>query len=73
MIDIQVFDMSSHLFHHLFFLGEYSRKLTVLENTVFPKSPLFLFTSTFQGDFYIFSENFQIPIDKPASLCGRDY
>ena len=52
---------------------EYSRKLTVLENTVFPKSPLFLFTSTFQGDFYIFSENFQIPIDKPASLCGRDY
>ena len=55
------------------FLIEYSRKLTVLENTVFPKSPLFLFTSTFQGDFYIFSENFQIPIDKPASLCGRDY
>ena len=40
----------------------------------FQSAPFFLylhFSVDFLHIFFILSENFQIPIDKPASLCGR--
>ena len=38
----------------LFFLIEYSRKLTTLENTVFPEHPVFSSPPLFSGFFHFF-------------------
>ena len=58
----------------LYHRKEYSRKLTALENAVVPKCSVFSLPPLFRGFLtfflYLLAENFPIPIDNPASLCG---